>query len=61
MIKTVTYFPTLLRYAREEYDAIESGDKERIKNATKAHEEYRQLCLKSPMVTSLTRFDLDDK
>lgn len=45
MIKTVTFFSTLMRYAREESDARESGDAVRIAKAAADHEAYRQLCL----------------
>ena len=46
-MKVVTFFSTLMRYAREEADARKSGDAVRIEKATAAHEAYRQLCQKA--------------
>lgn len=42
-----TSFAVLMRLAREEAKAKRSGTPEQIEKATKAHEDYRQLCLKS--------------
>ncbi len=44
-MKMVTFFSTLLRYAREEADACKSGDADRIAKAKATHEAYRQACL----------------
>jgi len=44
-MKVVTFFSTLMRYAREEAEARRSGDPVRIEKAATAHEEYRQMCL----------------
>jgi hypothetical protein len=44
-MKTITFFSTLMRYAREEADARKSGNAERLAKATADHEAYRQLCL----------------
>jgi hypothetical protein len=46
-MEIVTFFSTLMRYAREEYDARQSGDASRIAKASANHEAYRQLCLKA--------------
>lgn len=46
-VTTITYFSTLLQYAREEAEARESGDEERIKIASEKHEAYKQACLAS--------------
>jgi hypothetical protein len=46
-MKTVTFFSTLMKHAKEEAEARRSGDPVRIKRAVKNHEAYRQLCLKS--------------
>ena len=43
MIKTVTFFSTLMRYAREESDARKSGDAVRIAKAAADHEAYKML------------------
>lgn len=48
-----THFSTLLRLAREEYLATQTGDKELIEKAKEAHEAYRQLCLKHDMEIGL--------
>jgi hypothetical protein len=44
-MKVVTFFPTLMQYAREEAEARRSGDPVRIEKAATAHEAYRQMCL----------------
>ena len=44
-IKIVTSFGHLMRLARAEAEARESGDPERLAQAVAAHEGYRQLCL----------------
>ena len=49
-MKTVTFFSTLMRLARELADAERSGDKERIAEASRKHEEYRQACLRSDLM-----------
>jgi hypothetical protein len=46
-MKVVTFFSTLMQYAREEAEARKSGDVTRIEKATADHEAYRQLCLKA--------------
>jgi hypothetical protein len=46
-MKTVTFFSTLMKYAKEEAESRRSGDPVRIKRAVENHEAYRQLCLKS--------------
>lgn len=43
MIKVVTNFGILMRFAKAE--AKKLGDKEKIKKAEEEHENYRQLCL----------------
>ena len=44
-IKVVANFEHLMRLARAEAEARESGDPERLAQAAAAHESYRQLCL----------------
>lgn len=44
---TYTSFGVLIRLAKEEAKAKRNGTKEQIEAASKAHEDYRQLCLKS--------------
>jgi hypothetical protein len=44
-MKVVTFWGTLLRYAREEAEACKSGDPVRIEKVAAAHEAYRLLCL----------------
>ncbi len=44
-IKTITYFSTLCKLAREEYLAGISGDPKALEEAKKAHECYKSLCL----------------
>jgi hypothetical protein len=46
-MKVVTFWGTLLRYAREEAEARKSGDPVRLEKAAAAHEAYRQCCLKA--------------
>ena len=46
-IKVVTYFSTLMKYAKEEAEARKSGNDDRIKEAEAKHKEYQQLCLKA--------------
>lgn len=45
MIKTVTFFTTLCRLAREEYEAKKFGSPEEARAAADAHYAYKQLCL----------------
>jgi hypothetical protein len=45
MMKTITFFATLMQLAKEEADARSSGDPVRLAEAERKHEEYRQLCL----------------
>jgi hypothetical protein len=44
-MKVVTYWSTLMQYAREEAEARKSGDPVRLEKASAAHEAYRQCCL----------------
>lgn len=46
-MKTVTFFSTLMQYAKEEAAACRGGDPARIAKAKADHEAYRQLCLKA--------------
>jgi hypothetical protein len=46
-MKIVTFWSTLMQYAREEAEARKSGDPVRLEKAAAAHEAYRQRCLKS--------------
>lgn len=46
-MKVVTFFSTLMQYAREEAKARKSGDPALIEKATADHEAYRQMCLKA--------------
>ena len=46
-MKTVTFFFTLLRLARELAEAEKSGNVEKIRKATDKHNSYRQACLAS--------------
>jgi hypothetical protein len=46
-MKTITSFTTLMMYAKQLGDARKSGDVERIKQAQKEHDEYRDMCLES--------------
>jgi hypothetical protein len=47
MLKTVTFFSTLMRYAREQAEAEKGGDQAKIAEAKKRHEDYRQAVLAS--------------
>lgn len=47
MIKTVTFFSTLMRLARAEAKAVKCGTPAEIEEAKRQHEAYRQLCLKA--------------
>lgn len=46
-MKLITNFGVLCRLARAEAEAKKSGDPVLIEKATKAHEEYKELCLKA--------------
>jgi hypothetical protein len=46
-MKVVTFFSTLMQYAKAEAEARKSGDPVRIAKAAADHEAYRQLCLKA--------------
>lgn len=46
-IKTVTYLPTLMMYAKELGEAKLSKDPERIRKAQEQHDQYQELCLQS--------------
>lgn len=46
-MKIVTFFSTLMRYARAEAEAEKSGDPIQIAKAKADHEAYRQLCLRA--------------
>lgn len=46
-MEVVTFWTTLMQYAREEAEAEKSGDPERIRVAHARHEAYRQQCLKA--------------
>ena len=47
MVKIITSFYTLMQYAHELGQARLSGDRERIEEAQKKHDEYRDVCLKA--------------
>jgi hypothetical protein len=46
-METVTYWSTLIQYAKEQAAAEKSGDQARIAEATKRHQDYKALCLSS--------------
>lgn len=46
-VKVVASFATLMHLAAELGQARLSGDAERIERAQKAHDEYRDICLKA--------------
>jgi hypothetical protein len=46
-MKIVTFFSTLMQYAKDEVEARKSGNLDRIAKAAEAHKTYRQLCLKA--------------
>lgn len=46
-MRIVTSFATLMQLAAELGQARLSGDAERIERAQKAHDEYRDICLKA--------------
>ncbi len=46
-MEVVTSLQTLMLYARELGQARLSGDKERIQNAKKKHDDYAQACIAS--------------
>jgi len=46
-MKMVTFFSTLMQYAKAEAEARKSGDPVRVEKAASEHEAYRQLCLKA--------------
>lgn len=55
MLKTVTDIRVLMKLAKELGNARKSGDINRINEAQKAHDEYRDLCLASDeMSTGMT-------
>ena len=45
MIEIVTNFGTLLRLARAQYEAEQTGDIDLIERARRAHDAYKELCL----------------
>lgn len=47
MVKTITNWQTLMKYAHELGQARKSGDKERIIKAEETHDNYKELCLKA--------------
>ena len=49
-IRLITSFSVLMRYAWELGDARLSKDAARIAAATRAHDDYRDMCLKSEMM-----------
>ena len=49
-METVAYWTTLIKYAREQANAEKSGDEERIKEATKRHLDYKELCLSADRI-----------
>lgn len=54
-MKVYTSLHTLMKLAYELGQARKSGDEERIREAEKRHDEYRDLCLESDaMVTGIT-------
>jgi hypothetical protein len=61
-IRLVTSFQTLMRLAHELGKARKSGDDKRIREAQRAHDEYRDLCLVSDeMVLDCTSGYLNQK
>ena len=44
-VEIVTYWTTLLQLAKAQVDAEKDGNPVKIAEATRKHEEYRQLCL----------------
>jgi len=46
-MKVTTNFGSLLRLARELYNAEKSGDLAQIEKARQAHDEYKKLCLEA--------------
>ena len=58
-MEIVTSWETLMMYAKELGQARLSGDEERIAEAERKHDEYRDICLKSDrMVLGCTVGDL---
>lgn len=47
MIRVVTSFGTLMRLAKAVAEAKRGGDRDKIAEAVKAHEDYKQMCLKA--------------
>lgn len=46
-MKIVASFQTLIKLAKEVGDAKRSGDKQRLADAERAHEAYKEICLKA--------------
>ena len=46
-MKVVTYFSTLCKLAREEYDAKKNGTPEEARAAEERHSAYKQRCLEA--------------
>jgi len=46
-VKVVASFSTLMKLAKEVGDARRSGDKERLAEAERAHDAYKEICLKA--------------
>ena len=44
-MKKICYFCTLITLAQMEAEAIKEGNLEKIEQAKKAHEDYKQICL----------------
>lgn len=58
-MRIITSFTTLIQLAAELGQARLSGDAERIERAQKAHDEYRDICLKADeMLLNTSRGEL---
>ena len=58
-IKIITSFATLMHLAAELGQARLSGDAERIERAQRAHDEYRDICLKADeMLLNTSRMEI---
>ena len=51
-LRTITNLSTLMLLAKELGRARQSGDKERIKEAKRAHDVYRDMCLAADEMTT---------
>jgi hypothetical protein len=57
-IEVVTFFSTLCKLARAEYEANISGDIEKYEKAKQNHENYRTMCLNCNKMIVDTRRNL---